>query len=91
MINLVEKEFFKVAKAELDKFVKSADGDLPQIRVMRVGSSHRYSIYLISKDLRISLSSSRKESRTFAKVETAAALIRSYGIRSFTVVDLSCG
>ena len=89
MINLAEKEFFKVALAEMDKCLKVVGGEMPEIRVMRIGSSKRYSIYLVSKDLNLLLSSSRKESRTFAKVETAAALIRAYGIRSFAVVDLT--
>lgn len=89
MINLAEKEFFKVALAEIDKCLKVPGAEMPQVRVVRLGTSNRYSIHLISKELKLLLSSSRKESRTFAKVETAAALIRSYGIRSFTVVDLS--
>ena len=88
MIGLVEKEFFKVVKAEQDKCAKNHDGQFPTIRVMRLVAANGYWIHMIHGELRILLASSRKETRRFAKLETARALLKSYGISVFTVVDI---
>lgn len=88
MIGLVEKEFFKTVKAENDKFFKDSSGKMPEIRVMRLVAANGYWIHMIHGELRILLASSRKETRRFAKLETARALLKSYGISVFTVVDI---
>jgi hypothetical protein len=88
MIGLVEKEFFKVVRAEQDKCSKNVDSEFPKIRVMRLVAANGYWIHMIHGELRISLASSRKETRRFAKLETARALLKSYGISVFTVIDI---
>lgn len=89
MIHLVEKEFFKTLQAERDKCHAKPPYELPSVRVMKIGSTPGYFVMAVSGDLKLGLSSSRKDLRRFAKLETARALLKSHGICVFSVADLS--